>query len=190
MKKLKKRRTVSEDDGVLFGMISNQRKQRALSLDDLHASKDYIIKRIIFMLNERFPDYDFGISKPTQYILHSLQTCVRTINNYLAECTVGNPQFLERMWNAINEAIDVNHCEIFAYTPTDIGDGPFADGLWTFNYFFYNEEAKRVCFFFCKAEINALNESADRYEEDEYDEARSDEASAYDMDVSDGSDSA
>ena len=189
-------RAFSEESQISFESSVFQRA-RTLSLDDLHQNKDYIIKRLVQLLNEMFPDYDFGLSKPTQYIMHTLPICIRTINSYLAECTVGDPQFLERMWRAIHEAIDINHCEIFSYKPADINDGPFADGLWAFNYFFYNEELKRVCFFFCKAQSLSVIQSEFTgggginciYEEDEEEEGygdfeNEDYASEDDMDIS------
>lgn len=114
----KSRRGRSFSETLILQQQSQQRKSRAMSLDDLHQSKDFIIKRLIQIMNEIFPDYDFALSKPTQYIVHSSQTCIRTINNHLAECTLGNPQFLEQMWNSINDAIDINNCEIFAYIPS------------------------------------------------------------------------
>ena len=114
----KPRRGRSFSENLALQQQNQQRKSRAMSLDDLHQSKDFIIKRLIQILNELFPDYDFALSKPTQYLVHSTQICIRTINSYLAECTIGNPQFLEQMWNSINDAIDINNCEIFAYIPS------------------------------------------------------------------------
>lgn len=186
-KKTKRRRAYSEDNAFPFD-ANGFRKLRAQSLDDLHQSKDYIIKRLVQLLNELFPDYDFALSKPSQYVVHSMQTCMRNVNSHLAEVTVGDPLFLQRMWNAINDAVDVSNCEVFAYVPSDIGDGPFADGLWAFNYFFYNEDIQRLCFFCCKAQIMALNESMNVFEDE--DEDRQDSDSAYDMDMSDEEDSA
>ena len=69
----------------------------------------------------------------------------------------------------------------------DIGDGPFADALWSFNYFFYNEEARKVCFFFCKAEIMAINDSMEMCEED--DEGSDASQSQYEVDMSQSSES-
>ena len=114
----KPRRGRSFSENLALQQQDQQRKSRAMSLDDLHQSKDFIIKRLIHILNELFPDYDFALSKPTQYIVHSTQICIRTINSHLAECTIGNPHFLEQMWNSINDAIDINNCEIFAYIPS------------------------------------------------------------------------
>lgn len=73
---------------------------------------------------------------------------------------------------------------------TDIGDGPFADGIWAFNYFFYNEDIKRLCFFFCKAEIVPIAElGCDDDCELEMDHAcqlnESDSGSSFDMEADD-----
>lgn len=115
-RKSKRRRALS-DDRALVSRGSDDRKLRALSLDDLHQSKDYIIKRLILLLNELFPDYDFAMARPTQFALHSRQTCMQTINGHLAEVTLGDAQFLQKMWHAINDSIDISNCEIFAYNP-------------------------------------------------------------------------
>lgn len=113
--KSKRVRALSEDRANLRN--STDRKLRALSLDDLHESKDYIIKRLILLLNDLFPDYDFALARPTQFALHSHQTCMQIINSHLAEVTLGDAQFLHKMWNAINDSINLSDCEILAYNP-------------------------------------------------------------------------
>ena len=62
-----------------------------------------------------------------------------------------NSQFLDKLWNTIDHEMTLRRCEVFSYTP-DNEDDPFSDGaLWSFNFFFYNKDIRRMCYFSCIA---------------------------------------
>ena len=107
---------------------------------------------LIATLNNSFPDYDFRHVKPEFFVKLSLQEALHTINNSLHD-VYENDQF-STLWTTINEIIDLNHSEVYSYTPDQNLDDPYADPLslggsklWTWNYFFVNRKLKRLVFF-------------------------------------------
>ncbi|KAG7224994.1 hypothetical protein INR49_014912 [Caranx melampygus] len=52
------------------------------------------------------------------------------------------------LWNAIDQEINLQSCDIYSYNP-DLDSDPFGEegSLWSFNYFFYNKKLKRIVFF-------------------------------------------
>jgi hypothetical protein len=49
------------------------------------------------------------------------------------------------------QVVELKSCEIYSYVP-DMEEDPFSDGaLWSFNYFFFNKELKRIIYFTCVA---------------------------------------
>jgi len=131
-------------------------RRRASSLGDVNKpSARRLLVDLILTLNNSFPDFDFATTKPEQFhIIQNLQQVMQTVNSYLAEIEVENPNFLTRMWTAIDDVINIKKCDIFTYKPlTDEYEDPLYDNaLWSFNYFFYNEELQRICYFTCVAE--------------------------------------
>lgn len=58
-----------------------------------------------------------------------------------------------KIWQAIDEVIHLSKCEIFSYRPLkdDLESPLLGDALWSFNFFFYNEDLHRICVFTCVA---------------------------------------
>lgn len=131
-------------------------RRRASSLGDINKpSTRRLLVDLILTLNNSFPDFDFATTKPEQFhIIQNLQQVMQTVNSYLAEIEVENPNFLTRMWMAIDEVINIKKCDIFTYKPLmdEYEDPLYDNALWSFNYFFYNEELQRICYFTCVAE--------------------------------------
>ena len=103
---------------------------------------------LIQTLNASLLDYNFSDTKPESFIIKPISDVVRNINSQLAEFTVQKPNFLSEMWRDIDNAIGgLGNCEAIQLT-----DDPFEDEMstmWSFHYFLYNKELKRICYFSC-----------------------------------------
>lgn len=137
-----------------FGSYNTRKytRRRASSLGDLSEPSS----RILFMdfinaLNEAFPDYDFGYSKLHQFKDQDTPIVMSLVNNYLAEITVTHTAFLEKLWNSIDEIVNLRQCEIFSYHPDHHDDEQYAN-IWEFHYFFFNKSVNRLCYFTCGAQ--------------------------------------
>jgi hypothetical protein len=106
---------------------------------------------LISTLNASFPDYDFSSASPDSFVVQEMNSVVQKVNSFLAELTTVNSTFLQEMWQDISTVMDLKNCEIFSYVP-DMEEDPFSDGvLWSFNFFFFNKELKRILYFTCVA---------------------------------------
>ncbi|ETN24082.1 hypothetical protein PPTG_00537 [Phytophthora nicotianae INRA-310] len=130
-----------------------------------------LLINLISTMNASFPDYDFSAVKPEQFRKEpDFRIALQRINHDLAELleAEGNG-FVEKMWEAIAEAIKLDECDVYSYIP-DMDSDPFSDGnlyvfmdfldgfsgylrilyiRWSFNYFFYNKVQKKVLYFTC-----------------------------------------
>eukprot|EP00604_Paraphysomonas_vestita_P001216 CAMPEP_0174818396 /NCGR_PEP_ID=MMETSP1107-20130205/1063_1 /TAXON_ID=36770 /ORGANISM="Paraphysomonas vestita, Strain GFlagA" /LENGTH=253 /DNA_ID=CAMNT_0016030173 /DNA_START=62 /DNA_END=823 /DNA_ORIENTATION=+ len=142
-------------------------RTRSTSLGDLSdVSTRRLLIDLISTLNASFPDYDFSTANPEVFIQRDLKSVLHTVNASLAELTASNPTVLEEMWKLIDEVIQLRNSEIYSYVP-DMNEDPFSDGtLWSFNYFFFNKDLKRICFFTCLAK-SAFNHQSYSDDEDE-----------------------
>lgn len=137
-------------------------RHRGGSLGDLdEVSTQLLLVNLIEALNEFFPDYDFHSTKPEQFVIQDAATCMRAVNKHLSFVKDLDCLFLHKMWASINDAVDIRKAEIFSYVP-DMNDDPFSDGiLWSFNFFIFNKERGRICYFTCIAKRNETDESYD-----------------------------
>lgn len=175
-------------------------RKRSSSLGDLNdVSTRRLLIDLISTLNASFPDYDFSNASVDSFVPQtSLTYVLQRVNSYLAEITVNNPTFLDEMWRAVDEIISLKQCEIFSYVP-DMSEDPFSDGsLWSFNFFFFNKDLKRICYFTCVAtSACSLMGSNGLYEDDDEDDdedcgedVNNDDTGGYDdIDVDEGLDS-
>jgi len=127
-------------------------RNRGGSLGDLdEVSSQIILLNLIEALNDFFPDYDFHTTRPEQFIFQNVNSCMKDVNAKLSEITELDCLFLHKMWASINEVIYMKDAEIYSYVP-DMNDDPFSDGiLWSFNYFIFNQEKGKICYFTCIA---------------------------------------
>ena len=70
--------------------------------------------------------------------------------------------YTTELWNEIDSAIQLHDCCVYSYI-NDLSDDPLSEGQmylilkgiwnnsWSFNYFFYNKELRKVLFFACTA---------------------------------------
>ena len=143
-------------------------RNRGGSLGDLdEVCSQLLLVNLIEALNEFFPDYDFHNTKPEQFVSQEASVCMRAVNNHLSFVKEVDCLFLHKMWASINDAVDIRESEIFSYVP-DMNDDPFSDGiLWSFNFFIFNKDKGRICYFTCIAKRNEMDESYDETEQSE-----------------------
>ncbi|KAI8318071.1 Maf1 regulator, partial [Martensiomyces pterosporus] len=104
---------------------------------------------LIATLNASFPDYDFSSLTADQFTKEpSGNYTIKSINTTLLN--VGCPAGLRtsRMWDMIDDVINIDECDIYTYTP-DAESDPYEDDapVWSFNHFFFNKRFKRIVFF-------------------------------------------
>ena len=69
--------------------------------------------------------------------------------------------YTSQLWEEINDAIRLRDCLVYSYI-SDMNEDPLSEGQmswcglpltrsWSFNYFFYNKELKKVLFMACTA---------------------------------------
>ncbi len=132
------------------------KRKRASSLSDLsEPSTQALLLKFIYMLNESFPDYDFGNVKLSQFSNQDASHAMRIVNNYLAELTIVDNHILENLWRPIDNVVNLNRCEVFVFTPEIYDDSSFTN-VWSFHYFFLNSELKQLCYLTCSATRYAL----------------------------------
>jgi hypothetical protein len=125
-------------------------------------------------MNSSFPDYDFTETHPDCFHVMKESEVMHTVNSYLGEISMTKPNFLINLWQAINDVVSLQDCIIFSYVPDSGCQGhPFAGCLWSFNFFFFNKELKRICYFTCmgsnqKVHGHVFNGIDDDDDEEEY----------------------
>ncbi|KAJ1918488.1 RNA polymerase III-inhibiting protein maf1 [Mycoemilia scoparia] len=115
---------------------------------------------LIATLNASFPDYDFRQVYKAIFIslqadqfkkAPSYQMVVNSINTTLMnlDCpfSVGNSE----IWEAIDQEIDLDNCDVYTYEP-DTESDPYADegAIMSMYHFFFNKRLKRIVFFTCR----------------------------------------
>ncbi|AWP20541.1 Repressor of RNA polymerase III transcription MAF1 isoform 2 [Scophthalmus maximus] len=110
---------------------------------------------LITTLNESFrPDYDFSAARAHEFSREpSLNWVANAVNSSLFSAVGEEFNALgPELWNAIDQEINLQSCDIYSYNP-DLDSDPFGEegSLWSFNYFFYNKKLKRIVFFTCRS---------------------------------------
>ncbi|KAJ1651923.1 RNA polymerase III-inhibiting protein maf1 [Dispira simplex] len=78
-------------------------------------------------LNMSFPDYDFRLIKPEQFTYEpDVMSVVKSINTTLF--ATGNTTAVQkyRLWEMVDEIINLNACSVYSYHP-DVDSDPFDD---------------------------------------------------------------
>ena len=122
----------------------------------LQKSTTKLFVDLIQTLNASLADYDFTDLKPESFSQISCAEVVQNINSLLAELTADKANFLSDMWRSIDIAIgSLVKCGAF-----QLIEDPYSDemsNLWSFHYFLYNKESKRICYFSCAATARCHN---------------------------------
>jgi hypothetical protein len=118
-----------------------------------------IIMDLISTLNDSYPDYDFSQTQAEQFCSQDIQTVIKSVNENLSELeekddsssSADHKNFLTRLWETFDELMNLKRCDVFSYMPDMEGD-PFSDGsLWSFNFFFVNQDVGYILYFTCVA---------------------------------------
>jgi len=121
---------------------------------------------LIATLNASHPDYDFshnlrpldftrerslkGVINNIDSALLNLRPCpgmnlqVPPQTGYAAPATVPSQVWGPHMWSVIDKEMGLNDCTVYSWSPPD---EPFDDdegAIWSFHYFFFNKDLKRV----------------------------------------------
>ena len=75
-----------------------------------------------------------------------IETIILKVNNFFAEVTVTQPQFLGRLWTNIDDVVNLKRCEVFSYSP-DLADESNYVNVWSFHYFFFNKDSNTLVYF-------------------------------------------
>lgn len=117
---------------------------------EMSKSTKKILIDLIQTLNASLIDYDFSELTAESFAIITISDIVASINSNLAELTVDSPNYLTDMWKSIDESMNISQCEGYCLT-----EDPFAESeipvLWSFIYFLFNKELKRICMFSCMA---------------------------------------
>ena len=123
-------------------------RRRASSLGDLNEpSTQMLLIDLKTMLNEAYPDYDFGNAKLEQFRAMDIHDVMITVNRYFAEITLYDTSFLQNLWQAIDVVIDIKKCEVFSFSQ-DLDE---EENIWSFHYFFYNKDTNVLVYLTCNA---------------------------------------
>ncbi|KAG8526750.1 uncharacterized protein KY384_008179 [Bacidia gigantensis] len=130
---------------------------------------------LIATLNASHPDYDFSqtlrpsdfrrersirkvmnIFDTTLYNLRPRHISVSAFPGRTSAIIPATPPGIEKwepkMWDQINQAIELSECSVYTYAPEDdpLTDSEDEAALWSFNYFFFNKNKKRVCYLYLR----------------------------------------
>lgn len=115
---------------------------------------------LILTLNNTYPDYDFSLLRAHHFRKEQgSSNAENVIDTHLLEVSkvwsktpgFGEKGFLDCLWTAIDEAIDLKDCDVYSYK-SDLETDPFGEiaSIWSFNYFFYNKRMKRIVYIACR----------------------------------------
>eukprot|EP00605_Chrysophyceae_sp_TOSAG23-4_P001734 GSChrysophyteH1.ASY1.ANO1.1921.1 assembled CDS len=138
-------------------------KSRSMSLGDWsnQNSAHRILLELTSTLNESFPDYDFSQAKTSSFVVFTVDTVIRTVNNYFSDLqNEEDPKFLENLWAALDTEVKLSRCEVYSYVPDMDGDPFSEESIWSFNYFFIDRELRKIAYFTCVA-CTTLHKDAD-----------------------------
>lgn len=115
----------------------------------------HLLIDLVAILNLHFVDHDFthllNRSEDLFEILEVTAT-MSSVDKLLADIVVTQPRFLQELWASVDENMELSKCVVYQlnfdpYSDMDNDDAP--SSCWTWNYFFYSKELKRVCYFTC-----------------------------------------
>lgn len=85
---------------------------------------------------------------------------MKTMMNRFNTALFNAGKVIPRMWEVIDQEMDLKDCVLYAYEPDNVEDPYFADGLlWRLTYFLFNKHKKRVCYLYLRAISNSSHMS-------------------------------
>lgn len=129
---------------------------------------------LILTLNASFPDYDFSNIKPNQFQKLKMADVRKNIRQNLSEFASqrSSSNFLDELWNAVNDVIDLKECNVYSFDYEFADDDDSANNsLWNFHYLFVNKSARRIVFFTCSERISDESMLGGQQSQEEVDDA-------------------
>ncbi|KAI9308216.1 Maf1 regulator-domain-containing protein [Cunninghamella echinulata] len=137
---------------------------------------------LLSTLNAAFPDNDFSDVRPDQFVKQpSVDLVINSVNTTLFN--LGNDVIVNqyRMWDILDELVELNECDVYSYNPDSDDDPMYEEGyLWSMNYFFFNRKLKRMVYFSVNSRMNEEMEE-DNNDDDEYDNIEHEETRHHQM---------
>jgi hypothetical protein len=128
-----------------------QGRRRASSLGDMtEPSTQSLLLNLTTTLNESFPDFDFTNSKLEQFVTKDNAEVITQVNGHFAELTIRQPYFLNTLWTAVDDVVNLKKCEVFEFRP-DMNEESQYENIWSFHYFFYNKDDRHLVYLTCAA---------------------------------------
>lgn len=111
-------------------------------------SAQNLLANLVSLMSMLFVDYDCTSISPNDFEgCPDKHTVVNTINHHLAAVVDRvHSGFLSEFWSAVQDAIDVVNCEIFAFQPQSGSFEPTDNSLSAFHYFFVDAHQGRILF--------------------------------------------
>ena len=106
---------------------SSRSRSSSMSLgnDQLQHNADStrrVLLDLIQTLNEYFNDYDFSGTTQAQFRPQELSKVYSCVNSHFAELAeTEDAHILEKIWQPIDETMDLRKCEIYSYVPDGEG---------------------------------------------------------------------
>ncbi|KAK8822724.1 hypothetical protein WA556_001617 [Blastocystis sp. ATCC 50177/Nand II] len=138
---------LKDSDDAFVTMTDSSREK----MDDPEVCKVY--GYLISTLNASYSDYDFSSLRPDQFrSIQSVDSAMSDINRHLCEIPeVSQNNVLASLWKEIDKAITLRDTLVYTYI-SDLSEDPLSEGnMWSFNYFFYNKESKKMLFIACSS---------------------------------------
>lgn len=133
---------------------------------------------LIATLNASHPDYDFShLLRPSDFrrekslkrVINTLDTTLYNLRPKPASSLLdsaphwsssfistgppalsGNEAWSPRMWRLIDKEMSLKDCSIYCYSPEEDPYDGEEGAIWSFNYFLFNKERKRVCYIYLR----------------------------------------
>jgi hypothetical protein len=124
------------------------------SVDDISIKDKKSRKMLIDLiqtLNAAEIDHDFSEISLDAFQIVTVNSAIQDINLHLAEVTMQSPNYLNQLWRDINDALSnqLSSCEAFKIADLSYMIDIDREVIWSFHYFFYNNDLRRVCYFTC-----------------------------------------
>jgi len=120
---------------------------------------------LIGTLNSVFiHEHDFSMTYPDDFErVPSMVEVLRNVKTYFTSILQKKRSLLVNLWREIDKTISLNDCEIYTFVPDADSTDPLSQGLWSFNYLFFNRKLKRIACFTCisKSVCDSSGEESD-----------------------------
>lgn len=176
----------SSEAASAAGSLNLSRASPFGSFSSNQSRRTYIY--LIATLNASHPDYDFShLLRPSDFrrekslkrVINTLDTTLynlrpRPINNSALRAdphwstsvsssvpppSPGNEMWNPRMWRLIDKEMDLQNCSIYCYLPEEDPYDGEEGAIWSFNYFFFNKDRRRVCYIYLRG-LSAISHDA------------------------------